>query len=342
METINEDILLQYIDGTLPASGVTAVEEWQAASPENARLLEQLYFTHEVVKRVRVMQSVDPDQALLRFKSQVQVLNKKARLHRVISVLQRTAAILFFPILVLSAYLWVQGGKEEVRMVEVRTNPGVVSAFDLPDGSQVWLNAASSLKYPSEFVAGNRRVVLEGQGYFKVTHDAKKPFIVQAGPEYAVEVLGTTFNVAAYADEDKIETTLVEGSVKVSVHSPGGQDVSRKIKPNEKATFTKTTGQLDVATVNTDHETAWKDGTIVFRNHPMDEVLKVLSRHYHVRFMVKDSTALHSIITARFKDEQLPQVMEYLQLASGIKYKIQKTPVTSGQTLEIPIIEITK
>lgn len=339
---MNEDILLQYIDGTLPASGVTAVEEWLAASPENAKLLEQLYFTHEVVKRIKVMRSVDPDQALQRFKTQVRIVNKKARLHRVMSVLQRTAAILFLPVLILSAYLWMQGDKKDVRMVEVHTNPGVVSAFDLPDGSRVWLNAASSLKYPSEFVADNRQVILEGQGYFDVTHDEKKPFIVQAGAAYAVEVLGTTFNIAAYADEDEIETTLIEGSVKVSIHSPNGQPISRKIKPNEKATFTKTTQQLDVSTVNTDYETAWKDGTLVFRNHPMDEVLKVLSRHYHVKFLVKDSVVLNSIITAKFKEEQLPQVMEYLRLASSIKYKIRKPSATSGQTPDIPIIEISK
>lgn len=104
METINEDILLQYIDGTLPASGVTAVEEWLAASPENAQLLEQLYFTHEVVKRIKVMRSVDPDQALRRFKTQVRTVNKKARLHRVVSILQRTAAILFLPLLLSLGY----------------------------------------------------------------------------------------------------------------------------------------------------------------------------------------------------------------------------------------------
>lgn len=342
METINEEILLQYIDGMLTANEVAAVEEWLSASPENEKLLEQLYFTREVVRRVRVMQSVDPEQSLRRFKTQVHELDKKIRLRRMVWLVQRVAAVLFVPILVLSAYLWMQGGKKEVRMLEVRTNPGVVSMFNLPDGSRVWLNSASSLKYPSDFVADSREVELEGQGYFEVTHDASQPFIVHAGQEYEVEVLGTTFNVAAYADDDLIETTLVEGSVNVHVQSVGGQELSRRIKPNEKATFTKTTRKLDVEAVNTDHETAWKNGEIIFRNHPMSQVLKVLSRHYHVKFMVKDSVVLNSIITAKFKNEQLPQVMEYLRLASGIKYTIPKIPVNSAQTQDIPIIEISK
>lgn len=342
METINEEILLQYIDGMLTANEAAAVEEWLSASPENEKLLEQLYFTREVVSRVGVMQSVDLEQSLRRFKTQVYKLDKKIRLRRMVWLVQRVAAVLFVPILVLSAYLWMQGGKKEVRMLEVRTNPGVVSMFNLPDGSRVWLNSASSLKYPSDFVADSREVELEGQGYFEVTHDASQPFIVHAGQEYEVEVLGTTFNVVAYADDDLIETTLVEGSVNVHVQSVGGQELSRRIKPNEKATFTKTTRKLDVEAVNTDHETAWKNGEIIFRNHPMSQVLKVLSRHYHVKFMVKDSVVLNSIITAKFKNEQLPQVMEYLRLASGIKYTIPKIPVNSVQTQDIPIIEISK
>lgn len=342
METINEDILLQYIDGSLTASETTAVEEWLAASPANEKLFEQLYFTREVVNRVRVMQSVDPEQSLRRFKAQVHELDKKVRLRRMVWFAQRIAAVLFVPLLVLAAFFWMQGGKKEVRMVEVRTNPGVVSMFNLPDGSRVWLSSASQLKYPSDFEADTREVELEGQGYFEVAHDASHPFIVHAGQEYAVEVLGTTFNVAAYADDDRIETTLVEGSVNVHVRTGSGQELSRRIKPQEKATFTKTTKELEVETVNTDHETAWKEGELIFRNHPMSQVLKVLSRHYHVRFEVKDSLVLKSIITARFKDEQLPQVMEYLRLASGIQYTIQKVPVNSTQTQDVPIIEISK
>lgn len=342
MDTINEDILIQYIDGTLAASDVVVVEEWLAASPENTKMLEQLFFVQELTKRIRVMNSVDPEKALQQFKAQVKKSNKQARIRRIMMITQRVAAVLLLPVLVLSAYLWMQGGKNEVRMVEVRTNPGVVSTFDLPDGSRVWLNAASSLKYPADFVADSRQVELEGQGYFEVTHNKKKPFIVNVGQEYAVKVLGTSFNVAAYKDEDIIETTLVEGVVDVKVHRAGGSGLSRILKPDEKATYVKNTKQLDVSTVNAEHETAWRNGELVFRNHSMSQVLKVLGRHYHVKFRVKDTSVLNSIITARFKNESLPQVMEYLRLASGIKYTIPKASSAPDQTQEIPIIEISK
>lgn len=342
MTTIDENILIQYIDRTLSKQEQTEVEDWLAASSDNEKQLEQLYFTLEVANRVRVMKSVDPEMALLRFKSRLQKKNKKINMYHAFQMMQRIAAVLFIPVLVLSAYLLMQQDGEEVRMLEVHTNPGVVSQIDLPDGSKVWLNANSVLKYPSNFQAGNRKVELNGQAYFEVTKNPEKPFIVKADNTYSVEVLGTSFNLSAYADEDVIETTLVEGSVKLNVADAAGKEISRKLKPNEKAEFQKNTNQLEISTVNTDYDTAWKSGEIIFRNHSMDQVMKILSRHYNVKFEVKDAKVLNSIITARFKNEQLPQVMEYLHLASGVIFHIRKPSVTSNHTLEIPIIEISK
>jgi hypothetical protein len=93
--------------------------------------------------------------------------------------------------------------------------------------------------------------------------------------------------------------------------------------------------------VNTEYDTAWKNGEIIFRNHPMDKVLKTLERHYHVVFEVKDNEILKSIITARFKDEQLPQVLEYLKLASGIQYAIHK-PTVKDSGSGTSVVEISK
>lgn len=342
METINEDILIRYLDGTLPESNTGVVEEWLAASAENQRMLEQLYYTMQVVKRARVVQAADPEKALERFKTRVHKQNKKAAIRRALWRAERVAAVLFLPLLILSVYLGMPRSGQEARMIEVHTNPGVVSAFRLPDGSQVWLNAGSTLKYPSEFVADHRQVELQGQGYFEVARDEKKPFIVQTGSDYSVEVLGTTFDMAAYEDEETIQTTLVEGSVRLHLRTLDGKSFSRQLEPNEKAEFGRHTHRLAVTTVNTEYDTAWKDGEIIFRNHPMEQVLKVLSRHYHVKFRVQDPEVLRSIITAKFKDEQLPQVMEYLRLASSIQYTIHKPSITSDQQLDIPIIDITK
>lgn len=337
---INEDILIRYIDGMLTEEEATEVKNWRAASPENGKLLEQVYFTTQVASRLRVMRTVNPDEALSRFKSRIHKKEKRLALRQVLGVIQWVAAVLFIPVFLLSAYLFIQQGQGNVRMLAVRTNPGVVSVFDLPDGSKVWLNANSELRYPSDFNADTRTVELTGQGYFEVTKNAHKPFIVKADKDYSVEVLGTSFNVSAYKDESMIETTLVEGSVKLNVVS-GGKRMTQMLKPNEKAEFQKGAGKIKVFDVNTEYDTAWKNGEIIFRNHPMDKVLKTQERHYHVVFEVKDNEILKSIITARFKDEQLPQVLEYLKLASGIQYAIHK-PTVKDSGSGTSVVEISK
>lgn len=283
---INEDILIRYIDGMLTEEEAAEVKNWRAASLENEKLLEQVYFTTQVASRLKVMRTVNPDEALSRFKSRIHKKEKRLALRQVLGVIQRAAAVLFIPVFLLSAYLFIQQGQGNVR-----TN-------------------------------------------------AHKPFIVKADKDYSVEVLGTSFNVSAYKDESMIETTLVEGSVKLNVVS-GGKRMTQMLKPNEKAEYQKGAGKIKVFGVNTEYDTAWKNGEIIFRNHPMDKVLKTLERHYHVVFEVKDNEILKSIITARFKDEQLPQVLEYLKLASGIQYAIHK-PTVKDSGSGTSVVEISK
>lgn len=177
---INEDILIRYINGMLTEEEAAEVKNWRAASLENEKLLEQVYFTAQVASRLKVMRTVNPDEALSRFKSRIHKKEKRLALRQVLGVIQRAAAVLFIPVFLLSAYLFIQQGQGNVRTLAVRTNPGVVSAFDLPDGSKVWLNANSELRYPSDFNADTRTVELTGQGYFEVTKNAHKPFIVKA------------------------------------------------------------------------------------------------------------------------------------------------------------------
>lgn len=339
---VDENILIKYLDGTLTDEERTRVDDWVAESTENEKLLEQVYFTLQVTDRLRVMESVDSEMALVRFKSRVRKQNKKVSFRRSLQFMQRVAAILFIPVLVLSAYFFMQTGKEKVRMVEVRTNPGVVSTFELPDGSKVWLNAGSSLKYPENFWPECRLVELTGQGYFEVTKNPEKPFIVKVDPVYSVEVLGTRFDVSAYNDDDVVSTTLVEGSVKLNIAQAGGKIVHQILKPDEKADFTRVGGKLSITSVNADNKVAWRNGEIIFKNTPMGQVLKTLRRHYNVQFNVKDRDVLNAIITARFKNEQLPQVMEYIKLASDIKFKIDKPVITNDNRLEMSVIEISK
>lgn len=342
METLNDDILHRYLSGNTSPEEDRQVETWRSQSAENEKTLEQLYFILQASDRLKVMQSVSPDRALLKFKKQVRLKRHALHFRQGLRWLQRIAAILFIPVFLLSVYLCMRQKQEAEQYIEVKTNPGMVSSFQLPDGSKVWMNAGSYLRYPVEFASGKREIVLEGQGYFEVTHNPAKPFVVKVNQGYSVEVLGTEFNITAYRNEDLIETTLVEGSVKLNLGSSADQMVSQILKPKEKAVYKKKDQVLSISSINPNYETAWKDGKIIFKNHPMEEVLKILSRHYNVRFEIKDPKVTESEITAKFSNEQLPQVLEYLKLASGIKFKIKNPDKIESDTLKTSVIEISK
>ena len=145
----------------------------------------------------------------------------------------------------------------------------------LADGTRVWLNAASRLRYPGRFAGDRREVYLEGEGYFEVAKDSLRPFIVHAG-EVKTRVLGTSFNVKAYADEPAVYTTLVSG--RVAVRSDGGGELH--LQPGELATYSRENKTLAVVPADVEVETAWKNGMFYFKQLPLEEILRIVARWY--------------------------------------------------------------
>lgn len=338
---IDDNILIKYCDNELSEEENLLIETWASSSSDNQKLLERIYFTLEVTKRLHVMNTVDTDKAFAHFK-----LNYKRQKRRLgfswLLGFQKIAAILFIPLLLLTGYFYLQKVDDgKLQMVEINTNPGVISTYELPDGSKVWLNGNSSLKYVLNADVQKRIVELEGEGYFEVAKNPQKPFVVKVGNDYSVEVLGTSFNISAYADEELIETTLLEGAVKLTMQLENKQASSLELEPSQQAVYHKNEKTVVVSDVNPELDVDWTNGEIIFRQEPMIKVLKTLSRHYNVQFDVKNPDIYNAIITATFKDEQLVQVMEYLSVASGMKYKIQKSEINEN-TLKKTIVEIYK
>ncbi|MDH6343220.1 transmembrane sensor [Parabacteroides sp. PFB2-12] len=158
---------------------------------------------------------------------------------------------------------------------------GEYSLF-LADGTKVYLNAMSSLRYPVRFTGDTRTVELAGEAYFEVTR-SDKPFIVQIG-EMRIEVLGTTFNIAAYPGEQAY-TTLVDGRVKVLAHENGAEVI---LKPSEQAVFNTETDDFSVATVDVSLYTSWINGKIHFKDERLEDIMKSLSRWYDIEIVYKD------------------------------------------------------
>lgn len=193
----------------------------------------------------------------------------------------------------------------------------------LSDSTRVWLNADSELEFPVSFVGNERVVKLRGEAYFEVKRNARKPFIVEANG-LRTRVLGTSFNVKAYRDEQSVFTTLVEGSVMVEVTGDGDEPVARiMLEPGMQAAWQEGDRAISVQPVNATNVAAWKDGKFIFTEEDLEKVLRVLSRWYGVNFVCKDSRmekyTFNGLIN---KDEKLESVLENLTLTGGPLFNV--------------------
>ncbi len=157
----------------------------------------------------------------------------------------------------------------------------------LADGTKVWLNAASSLRFPTAFTGKSREVELTGEGYFEVAGDAHHPFRVKVN-QTNVDVLGTRFNIMAYPDEPTLNTSLLQGAVRVA--NEGQQALPQ---PGEEVIFNPATLTMKVAPVDTDQAVAWKNGLFLFEGVTIDKVMRQLARWYDVKFSIDGNIAYH-------------------------------------------------
>ncbi|OYD40416.1 hypothetical protein CHT99_18140 [Sphingobacterium cellulitidis] len=192
--------------------------------------------------------------------------------------------------------------------------------LNLPDGSQVWLNAASNLKYPINFGKESRKVELTGEAYFhvvkKLAGARKLPFIVLSG-EQELEVLGTQFNLNTFSN--KIKTTLVEGAVQLRFS--GGKQ--QQLSPNQQAVFNPSSEKLEVENVNTYYSMAWKEGAFAFDNAPLEDVLGSLSRWYNVSFDYNINKKSPHFTGSISRYDSIEKLLELIEITNSVKFEIK-------------------
>jgi len=217
-------------------------------------------------------------------------------------------------------------GSADLVYNSIRTPRGGQYQLVLPDGTKVWLNAASSVKFPVAF-AGNRRVVeVSGEVYFEVAKDAARPFIARA-KDIEVQVLGTHFNIMAYGEEDKIATTLLEGSVIVS---RGGE--KNKMAPGQQAVC-KNNGVFELKDdVDMDEVIAWKDGKFHFNNADIKTIMRQVARWYDVDIEYRDiepETRLGGVVSRK---EDIRQLLSYFEIAGKVRFTVDGRKVIVSQS----------
>lgn len=213
--------------------------------------------------------------------------------------------------------------KSEIQYNTMSTPRGGQYHLTLADGTDVWLNAASSIKYPTAFAGNTRDVEITGEAYFEVAHNAAKPFQVSSNGQ-TVEVLGTHFNINAYSDETAIKTTLLEGSVKVVRN---GQ--AAILKPGQQSIIQQAGHSILVKNMDTEQAIAWREGLFMFDEDNLDDIMRKISRWYDVQVVFTDNRLKNKLTSgsvSRFGN--VSQVLRKIAMTGGVHFAVNGRTIT--------------
>jgi ferric-dicitrate binding protein FerR (iron transport regulator) len=213
--------------------------------------------------------------------------------------------------------------------------------ISLADGTKVWVNTASALRYPVAFNGNKRNVTLTGEAYFEVAQDKEKPFTVET-QDVSVHVLGTAFDVSSYSDDRQHNVVLVSGRVELATdghsgdaghqlrpdepsHQPIPGDLRRQLKPGDLATYTPGTGRLSITAVNTEEYISWRKGYLIFKRAPLEEIIKRLSRYYNIQIDMGSAAHTSETFSGRLDFQQnFEDIMEMLCTGTPFVYQAKE------------------
>lgn len=232
------------------------------------------------------------------------------------------AVVLLIAVTGMSVYFGVkQLGSDSKTWVEVSTDAGQQSKVTLPDGSIVYLNAETVVKYHSE--KGSRMVKLSGEAYFEVTHDPSLPFIVEAGSA-RVKVLGTKFNVCHYANSVTTEASLLSGKIALSL--PEAAD-EIEVEPGQKVTYDEQKKTFVKTSAKVQNEILWKQGVLVFDNELFENMICKLERYYAVKFIYDNKVFGDMHYTGTIDNQSISRVLDFIKLTIPLKYEIDNKTI---------------
>lgn len=214
---------------------------------------------------------------------------------------------------------------QEIQTNNITTPRGGQYNLTLADGTNIWLNAASSLTYPSSFQKGKpREVELSGEGFFEVTHNAQEPFVIHYGNGIEAIVLGTSFNINTYNDEMAAYTTLVKGSL--SVQSP--QEKKVVLKPGQQSVFRQ--GKTSIITADIEETIAWKEGWFLFNRLELRSIVRQLSRWYNIDFVITGTLGNKQFSGIVSKSNNISEVLKIME-NTGVTFTLKNQKIYVSQ-----------
>ena len=251
-------------------------------------------------------------------------LNKQRNIRFRLNKWTRVAALFILPLLTAAGmYFYISKGESSSAPLIISVERGQKANITLPDGSKAWLNSQSKLTYSADFNVKKRELQLDGEAYFEVTYNPKKPFIVKSN-DIAVEALGTAFGVRAYNEDNLISSILMRGKVRVT--TPDGESI---LMPNERVMYDKTTHKKTQSSVtNATDFTGWIHNELRFENESLGEIAKSIQRIYNVEIVFATEQLKNQHYTGTVNNNSLESVLNIITLTSPVSFQINKQQVT--------------
>jgi len=217
-------------------------------------------------------------------------------------------------------------GESDAVIMEKHNAKGTKSIIQLPDGSKIWLNADSKLKYPEVFKGDTREVYLNGEAFFDVAKNPERPFIIHLA-NGMVRVLGTSFNVRAYDNENVVETSVATGKIAFipTYRSSHKKQDTIYLAPDHKASYTFTSEEVRTSATSGNEDKAWTEGKLIFRGMTMEQIAVELERNFGKKVVFVDDGPKEFVFTGSFENNTLDEIMYYLTRTKNFSYKITNT-----------------
>lgn len=319
---MDEQLLLKFLNKECTSKELQLIEKWITDSPENSSWLFEMEQLWSLKDEIRFSNKEEISKAYNQFiAAHPDAKQRRSSQKNIFMRIGYAAAILIIVFLAINVHKLNKEAETIAQSINVIEVPkGQRSTIILSDGTKVWLNAESRLTYPANFTAKNRLVNLEGEGFFDVEHDERSPFIVQT-TDLNVTVLGTKFNVEAYAKEVTY-VTLAEGSVEVTTHDNENKVI---LEPRDQISYSITEGLNLVRGVNTELLKSWTIGELSYVVKPLSYITKDLERRFDTRIIIMDKELETEPFTCRAKEtEKVEQVLNLLKDTRKLDYRKNK------------------
>jgi ferric-dicitrate binding protein FerR (iron transport regulator) len=285
---MEKETLYNFFEGIASAEEKKAIKNWLETAEENR---EELFREREFFDALILSDETG--------KAAERISLRKYRIRRPLMELVKVAAVVAM-VLLIGSYWHVKKMNEQLSSLQAAANTISVPAgqranLQLPDGTNVWLNARTTMTYPALFAGSNREIRLDGEAYFEVAPDTEKPFVVRTA-KYDVEVLGTSFNVEAYESSTDFETALMEGELLVY---SSGSSCKIRLTPGYKAVASE--GSL-IARIIADYDIyRWKEGLICFKNMNFPGLMKEFEKCYGIKVIVENRQIGSKVFSGKFR-----------------------------------------